>query len=347
MLRVFIGSSSESLEELDLIASWIESSGHDALPWNDLNLFQPGKTVFESLSNIARDVNAAIFVFSEDDKVWYRNDTSTQPRDNVLIEYGLFLGALGIGKVIFCRKGTPRFATDLLGVMHVDISRSNQAAARIKIRNWLRTIEDSMRSSHDHSILERLNSPFQALGKQTLFLRGTELIKQSKHRIALVARTPIPLVGARPYDDPSNPIGYELEQFNAYLDIAKSSALGTGPTFRCIANLESLKEDINTINSSAFSKRVGDHLSSFYKLYTSSDKSKCQIRWHKINPSLTYLIADNDFIIWFKDRSGENVWITANNQSITDTLYFLSERDSIEIPYIDIAHRLGLEPDSL
>jgi hypothetical protein len=340
MLRVFIGSSSESLEELDRVASWIESFNYTALPWNDLELFRPGKTVFDSLSNIARDVDAAIFIFSEDDKVWYRNDTSTQPRDNVLIEYGLFLGVLGTGRVIFCRKGNPRFATDLLGIMHVDIS--NQSAAKIKIRNWLRSVEESMKISPYHSTLERLNSPFQALGKQTLFLKGTELIRQSKHRVVLSARTPIPLVGARPYDDSNNPVDYEIEQFNTYINIARSSSLGVGPTFRCVAHLESLQDDIRTVNTPTFSKRVGEYLSSLYQLSSYSEQSKLQIRWYKINPSLTYLLADNDFIIWFKDKSGENVWITANNRPIADALYYLSDRDSVEISYTDIIHSLGL-----
>src|SRR5215471_476250 len=132
-MRIFLGSSSEAVRYMELVASWIEESGHDPLPWNDHSVFTPGSYTFSSLVETTRRVDGAVFVFSEDDKVWYRADTAAQPRDNVLIEYGLFLGVLGQKRVLFCRKGAPETGSDLLGVVYVNIDDSKRLAAKIQV----------------------------------------------------------------------------------------------------------------------------------------------------------------------------------------------------------------------
>ena len=70
-------------------------------------------------------VDAAVLIFSEDDQVWYRGDLGSQPRDNVLIEYGLFLGRLGQPRVIFCVRGKPRIAQDLQGITFCNLSNTD------------------------------------------------------------------------------------------------------------------------------------------------------------------------------------------------------------------------------
>ena len=85
-MRVFLASSRESLGHLREISSWIEGEGHEPLPWDSPSSFLPG----EKLIEISKKVEAAAFIFAEDDKVWYRMDALLQPRDNVLIEFGIF-----------------------------------------------------------------------------------------------------------------------------------------------------------------------------------------------------------------------------------------------------------------
>src|SRR5439155_11420032 len=100
----------------------------------------------------------------------------SQLRDNVLVEFGLFRGGLGEGKVIFCRRGKPKFATDIAGVTWVDISDSSLARASLEIQEWLDRIQQPDPTSILTKQMARLESPFQASGKETLFLRCTELI---------------------------------------------------------------------------------------------------------------------------------------------------------------------------
>lgn len=137
-MKVFLASSQESLEQLREISSWIEAEGHEPVPWDSPSLFLPGENTFEKLIEISKEVDAAIFIFAEDDKVWYRADALLQPRDNVLIEFGVFAGSLGQRRAIICTKGSPKTATDLRGIVVVD--KDKPQYARLKIQMWIKNL---------------------------------------------------------------------------------------------------------------------------------------------------------------------------------------------------------------
>lgn len=143
-MRVFIGSSNESSEALAWVEKSIESAGHQPLRWDKKELFPLGEYTFSRLMEISKTVDAAIFIFSEDDHVWYRKESTSQPRDNVLIEYGLFAGQLGTRKAIVCVDGKPKISTDLAGIINLDIGKDNRRQARKEIKNWLQSLDDTI-----------------------------------------------------------------------------------------------------------------------------------------------------------------------------------------------------------
>lgn len=99
-----------------------------------------GDYTFDALSRICRRVDAAVFVFGEDDRVWYRGDKGAQPRDNVLIEFGLLVGVLGRHRAIVCRVGKPRLAVDLAGLTVVDGSRNVSKRAKLEVVRWAKNL---------------------------------------------------------------------------------------------------------------------------------------------------------------------------------------------------------------
>ncbi|MFN3165704.1 MAG: nucleotide-binding protein [Phycisphaeraceae bacterium] len=140
-MRVFIGSSKERSDDMDTVALWLEDYGHTPLKWNEAGLFPLGQSTFPTLIKISKTVDAAIFIFGEDDHIWYRGDSATQPRDNVLIEYGLFAGQLGPEKAVICVSGRPRTATDLLGLTCVRLFAEGMQRARTEIRLWAKGLK--------------------------------------------------------------------------------------------------------------------------------------------------------------------------------------------------------------
>ena len=114
--RVFIGCSSEGLpvaEELQ----WGLKNCADAVIWNQ-GIFQPGENGLESLSNALHKYDYAIFCISPDDLTEIRNKKVFEPRDNVVFEAGLFMGKLGLDKVLLvvCSDEWPSLPSDLSGL---------------------------------------------------------------------------------------------------------------------------------------------------------------------------------------------------------------------------------------
>lgn len=114
--RVFVGSSVEGLA----VAYAIQTNLlHDCelTVWSQ-GAFELSKTTIESLMDLLNQVDFAIFVFTMDDILEIRGDKKFSVRDNVLFEFGLFLGKLGRERVFFViPQGTNmHLPTDLLGI---------------------------------------------------------------------------------------------------------------------------------------------------------------------------------------------------------------------------------------
>lgn len=138
-MKIFIGSSSEAIDDMERVARLIESCGHDALTWQDDSVFVAGQYTYESLIRVSNNVDAAIFVFKADDKTWFRNEEIESVRDNVILEYGLFSGNLGRRKVIFICKDNPKIATDLKGITHLALEDKDHTL-KGKIQKWINEI---------------------------------------------------------------------------------------------------------------------------------------------------------------------------------------------------------------
>jgi hypothetical protein len=114
---MFIGSSSEWIAAAEYLQDALQKHC-EADVW-DQNVFTPtGESLGRLLDAAAGQYDFAALVFSPDDIVERRGNTSSAPRDNVILELGIFLGALGRDRVFMvCRQDHDlMLPTDLLGV---------------------------------------------------------------------------------------------------------------------------------------------------------------------------------------------------------------------------------------
>jgi predicted nucleotide-binding protein len=115
--RLFIGSTSEALH----VAREVQAELHREFQvtiWNQ-NMFSAGEMTWSQLVAKARNgFDFALLVFSADDLLESRGKSTLAPRDNVLLEYGLFVGALGSDRTFFLynHDHPPKIASDLAGV---------------------------------------------------------------------------------------------------------------------------------------------------------------------------------------------------------------------------------------
>jgi tetratricopeptide (TPR) repeat protein len=114
--KIFIGSSVEGLSVAYAIQQNLTNDA-EATVW-DQGVFELSLTNIESLTDVLRKVDFGVFVFSPDDITNMRGQKKSSVRDNVIFEFGLFVGKLGRQRVFFIipEGEDVKIPTDMLGI---------------------------------------------------------------------------------------------------------------------------------------------------------------------------------------------------------------------------------------
>ncbi len=114
---LFVGSSKESLPIAQTIQSNLEHEDILVRLWTD-SVFGASKFPIIDLEKQVQEADFAALVLGPDDEVISRDEKSDAPRDNVIFELGLFMGALSHERtfMIIPREGDIKIPTDLLGL---------------------------------------------------------------------------------------------------------------------------------------------------------------------------------------------------------------------------------------
>ena len=112
--RIFIGSSTEGLSVAQRIKAIFEPD-YDCYIWND-NIFQLNESFLETLLKSASLFDFGFMVFAADDVTKIRDQEYETTRDNVLFEYGLFLGRVGIDRAYIIKEDNVKIPSDISGI---------------------------------------------------------------------------------------------------------------------------------------------------------------------------------------------------------------------------------------
>ena len=129
---LFIGSSSEQLPIARALKEGIPGIVAQTVLWSK-DVFAPSHFTMDDLDAQLRPADFAVLVLGADDRVLSRGVESDAPRDNVVFELGLFMGALSRFRTFLLvpRGTTVKIPTDLLGITCVfyDGAATDPAAA--------------------------------------------------------------------------------------------------------------------------------------------------------------------------------------------------------------------------
>ncbi|MBP1618493.1 MAG: hypothetical protein H6Q14_2320 [Bacteroidetes bacterium] len=112
--RIFIGSSSEALEVAKEVKAFFEND-YEAYLWTD-DIFKFNENFLETLMKEANLFDFGLLIFTKDDYTKSRLNGFDTPRDNVIFEYGLFLGRLGRNNAFVIKDENVKLPSDLLGI---------------------------------------------------------------------------------------------------------------------------------------------------------------------------------------------------------------------------------------
>lgn len=116
--KVFVGSSGSSLPLAKAFADHVKDCA-EAEVWE--GYFGAGKVLFTELLESCKHFHFAVFIFGKDDLIQEQRGKAERHivRDNVLFEFGLFLGTLGAQRTYFVPAKDLAIPADLLGLLHL------------------------------------------------------------------------------------------------------------------------------------------------------------------------------------------------------------------------------------
>ncbi|WP_432565040.1 nucleotide-binding protein [Kineococcus sp. SYSU DK003] len=145
--RLFIGSSSEGSDVARHLQEVLEGRQVCEVDVWDTSVFEPSGYALDSLLVVAARTDFAVLVASPDDETTSRGDTAPSVRDNIVLEFGLFLGALGRQRTYLLATGPVKLPTDVFGLTRLpyrarsdgNLSAALNAAA-LQIAQQVRTL---------------------------------------------------------------------------------------------------------------------------------------------------------------------------------------------------------------
>lgn len=111
--RIFIGSSSEGLFIAKEVKEFFEKD-YECYLWSD-DIFKYNENFLETLMKEASLFDFGFMIFTKDDYTKSRQQVFDTPRDNVVFEFGLFLGRLGKENAFIIQDEDVKLPSDLFG----------------------------------------------------------------------------------------------------------------------------------------------------------------------------------------------------------------------------------------
>lgn len=109
------------------VARFVEKLGLEAIILHE-QVTKGSMTIIEKFEEYSRKARFAIALFTPDDVAYplgYEDQRKPRARQNVILEMGYFVGALGREKVCVLFKGDVELPSDILGVVYTKIDESD------------------------------------------------------------------------------------------------------------------------------------------------------------------------------------------------------------------------------
>lgn len=129
--QVFIGSSSEGKGVARALQAELLADCEVVL-WNQ-GVFEPSSFTLESLITEAHRSDFAVLVATPDDMRESRGQTTAVPRDNVILEFGLFAGVLGRDRTYVLATDGALLPTDTLGLTRLTYHQQENLCAAVAV----------------------------------------------------------------------------------------------------------------------------------------------------------------------------------------------------------------------
>lgn len=161
---VFIGSSTEGLRIAEALKNQIGDRARVEI-WNSDGVFSRNQSFLKSLLDASSLYEFAVLVFTSDDSVLMRAETHTAARDNILFEFGLFLGKLGPRRAHALVEKKLRVPSDLAGIHLYNFELNDDRSAKGGFSELAEKVTREILDYHENTVeFSHLPSTALAIG---------------------------------------------------------------------------------------------------------------------------------------------------------------------------------------
>jgi hypothetical protein len=145
--KIFIGSSKAGYAIAEKVKTNLSNLG-DCFLWQDPNVWEPNRSTFENLLKMVSYFDFGVFVATADDLTLTNHKIVIEPRDNVILEMALFLGAMGRDKSFLLVEEGIKLPTDFSGIYMPRFDTANDKSIKDACDEYSNKIEEHYRLGH-------------------------------------------------------------------------------------------------------------------------------------------------------------------------------------------------------
>lgn len=168
---LFLGSSSEGLEIASALQDEI-SRFCDVDRW-DQGAITPSGSALSSLIENAESYDFAVLIATPDDSTTSRGEKVESVRDNIVFEFGLFAGLIGLDRTYLLATSSAKLPSDLLGLTRLAYRENSRGNVRASVNEAANQIRGQIKklSFHDRSMARPpLSNASESLDKEIALL---------------------------------------------------------------------------------------------------------------------------------------------------------------------------------
>lgn len=145
--NIFIGSSLAGYESAKKVKECLSIIG-DCYLWKDDAAWETNVSTFDNLLKMASYFDFGVFVATADDLTLMNDNIVIEPRDNVILEMALFLGALGKDKSFLLVEKGIKLPSDFNGIYMPRFDAGDNATIENACQEFSGKIEEHYRLGH-------------------------------------------------------------------------------------------------------------------------------------------------------------------------------------------------------
>lgn len=145
--KIFIGSSTSGYPIAEKVKSYLSKIG-DCFLWQEPDVWETNRSTFDNLIRMSNYFDFGVFVATADDLTLTNDKLVIEPRDNVILEMSLFLGAMGHNKSFLLVEDGVKLPSDFSGIYMPRFDKTKEETIEAACSVYISKIEEHYQLGH-------------------------------------------------------------------------------------------------------------------------------------------------------------------------------------------------------